>query len=405
MAEDARPGPGRTRWRGASIPAGDWLNRVSVGIRLYISGPACPALGSDSSVVEQMAMRQYRSRVARVAIVAVAVFGLASLRLRAGSRGPQAPPAGPVRQLSMEDAIGLALAEQPQPAGRAHQPRAAGPRHRPGQDRLDAEPDRSLSTIEPDEPDQRLLLGRDRQADQRERSAPTSAPNQLLPWGANYTVGVGHDRGPSPTASTTARTRRWLANLTFSFTQPLLRNLKIDAARQQLRRQQDEPRDLGHRPAPDRADDGAQREARVLGRQGGRRRAAGRAPVARSRPRSRCATTSPRSRSARWPPSTSSRPRPRWRAATEAVIVAEAAVKRSEDRAAHAHPRHRRTPSYWATHFDLTEQPVFEATAGRRGGGRQDRPREAHGPAAVQEEPRDHRHRTSATSATRRCRT
>ena len=53
-------------------------------------------------------MRQYRSRVARLAIVAVAVVVMA---VPAFAQAPvaQAPPAGPVRRLSMEDAISLAL--------------------------------------------------------------------------------------------------------------------------------------------------------------------------------------------------------------------------------------------------------------------------------------------------------
>jgi outer membrane protein TolC len=47
---------------------------------------------------------------------------------------------------------------------------------------------------------------------------------------------------------------------------------------------------------------------------------------------------------------------------TEAVIVAEAAVKRSEDRL-RTIILDTKDADYWTTHFDLTEQPAFEAVA------------------------------------------
>ena len=47
---------------------------------------------------------------------------------------------------------------------------------------------------------------------------------------------------------------------------------------------------------------------------------------------------------------------------TENVIVAEAAVKRNEDRL-RTLILDTKDADYWATHFDLTEQPPFEPTA------------------------------------------
>ena len=66
---------------------------------------------------------------------------------------------------------------------------------------------------------------------------------------------AGTTRAPPPTTSSPTSTRSSTRPSAPSYTQPLLRNFKIDATRQQLLRQPEEPRDLGRAAAAvDRAD-------------------------------------------------------------------------------------------------------------------------------------------------------
>jgi len=225
-------------------------------------------------------MRQYRFRVARVAAVAVAVAGLA---LPASAQPPaaQAPAPGPVRQLSMENRHQSGTSEQPEPSGGTHQPRTAGPRHCAGPDGLDAEPDRVDVDLEPDEPDQRVLLGAtDKLTSDNVRS--NLGANQVLPW-APTTASAGHQprqveqrlRQPEPVTVEQPHVQLHAA---------LLRNLKVDSARNQLviSKMNRESRTSNCARG---VDDGSEREVRLLGSEGVRRRAAGRPPVPRSRPR------------------------------------------------------------------------------------------------------------------------
>ena len=112
-------------------------------------------------------MRQYRFRVARVAVVAVVVVGLARARVRAGPSRPRPLPPGPVRQLSMEDAISLAL--QNNLSLRVERINPELQDLAIAQARTVWTPNLTGVAVdhEPDEPDQRLLLRRDRQADAR----------------------------------------------------------------------------------------------------------------------------------------------------------------------------------------------------------------------------------------------
>jgi Outer membrane efflux protein len=183
------------------------------------------------SAVEQMAMRQYRFRVARVAVVAVAMVGLA-LPAFAQARPAQPRPPGPVRQLSMEAAISLALqnnlglrVERINPelqdlaiaqARTVWTPNLTG----------------SLSTSSRTSPISGFFSGATDKLT-RENLGTTVGANQVLPWGANYSVGWDTTRNQSNSVYDSPNPSL-LSNLTFSFTQPLLRNLKVDSARNQL---------------------------------------------------------------------------------------------------------------------------------------------------------------------------
>ena len=282
-------------------------------------------------------MRQYRFRVARVAIVAAAVLGLAAVCLRAGSPRPRRRRPARSGGCRWKTPSGLALENNLSLRVERINPEL--------QDLAIAQA-RTVWTPnltarcrrQPDEPDQRLLLGRDRQADQRELLGQRRRESAAA-VGRELHRGLGHDADrvqqhllqPEPVAGRQPELQLHAA----AAAQPEGRRARAAAGRQQ-----DEPRDLGHRPAPDGADDRPEREVRLLEPQGGRSPRC-RLPSSRSTsPGNRCATTGRRSRSARWRPID--------------VVEAEAEVARRDggrdrgrgrgqaDRgsAAHAHPRH-----------------------------------------------------------------
>ena len=280
MAKDLQPVRGSARARGASITAGDWLNRSPSRSVYRSQDRRVPSFfcffsrGADGNASISSACGPVGSRRGS---------GLrdGGGRLRANPGGPGAP--GWPGQAALDGGRHQpGPSEQPQPARGAHQPRTAGSRHRPGQDGVDAESDRFGVDLEPDQPDQRLLLGRHRQADARQfRDRRRREPGGALGRQLQRVVGHGAQRveqrvrQPEPLAGHQSQFQLHAA----AAPEPQDR-----FGAQSARGQQDEPRDLGHRPAPDRADNRAEREVRVLGRQGGRRGAAGGAPVPRSRP-------------------------------------------------------------------------------------------------------------------------
>jgi outer membrane protein len=305
-----------------------------------------------------MAMRQYRFRVPLVVVFLAAVFGLA---LPAFAQAPQAPPAqapaGPVRQLSMEAAISLALqnnlglrVERINPelqdlaiaqARTAWTPNLTG----------------SLSTSSRTSPISGFFSGATDQLT-RENFGSSLGANQVLPWGADYTLGWDTSRAKSNSVYDSPNPSL-LTNLTFSFTQPLLRNLKVDSARNQLvvSRMNREVSDIELRQTVlttvrnvkyaywDLKAAGASlqvaRQSLDLAREA----------LRNNKSKVEIGTMAPidiveaEAEVAR---------------RTEAVIVAEAAVKRSEDRL-RTIILDTKEADYWATRFDLTEQPAFDA--------------------------------------------
>ena len=302
-------------------------------------------------------MRQYRFRVARVAVVAVVVFGLA---LPAFAQAPAAQPLppGPVRQLSMEAAISLALqnnlglrVERINPelqdlaiaqARTVWTPNLTG----------------SLSTSSRTSPISGFFSGATDKLT-RDNIATNVGANQILPWGANYTVGWDTSRSESNSVYDSPNPSLF-SNLTFSFTQPLLRNLKTDSARNQLviSKMNREVSDIELRQTVLTTvrnvkyaywDVKAAAAALQVARQS---LDLAREALRNNKSRVEIGTMAPidiveaEAEVAR---------------RTENVIVAEAAVRRNEDRL-RTIILDTRDADYWATHFDLTEQPQFEAT-------------------------------------------
>jgi outer membrane protein TolC len=305
-----------------------------------------------------MAMRQYRFRVARVVVVALVVVGLA---LPAFAQAPAAQPLppGPVRQLSMEAAISLALqnnlglrVERINPelqdlaiaqAKTVWTPNLTG----------------SLSTTSRTSPISGFFSGATDKLT-RDNIATNVGANQVLPWGANYTVGWDTSRSESNSVYDSPNPSLF-SNLTFSFTQPLLRNLKTDSARNQLviSKMNREVSDIELRQTVLTTvrnvkyaywDVKAAAAALQVARQS---LDLAREALRNNKSRVEIGTMAPidiveaEAEVAR---------------RTENVIVAEAAVRRNEDRL-RTIILDTRDADYWATHFDLTEQPQFAPTA------------------------------------------
>jgi outer membrane protein TolC len=296
--------------------------------------------------------------VARAAVVAAAVAGLAAPAL-AQAPAAQAPSAGPVRQLSMEAAISLALqnnlglrVERINPelqdlaiaqARTVWTPNLTG----------------GMSTSSRTSPISGFFSGATDKLT-RENLGTSVGANQVLPWGANYDVSWDTNRSKSNSVYDSPNPSL-LTNLAFSFTQPLLRNFKVDSARNQLvvskmnrevsdielrRTVLTTVRDVKYAYWDLKASAAALRVANQsldLAREA----------LRNNRSKVEIGTMAPidvveaEAEVAR---------------RTEAVIVAQAAVKRYEDRL-RTIILDSKDADYWATHFELTEQPVFAAKA------------------------------------------
>jgi outer membrane protein len=305
-----------------------------------------------------MAMRQYRFRVARAAVVALAVVVLALPAFAQPPAAP-APPAGPVRQLSMEAAISLALQNNlglrverinPELQDLAiEQARTVWTPNLTG----------SMSTSSRTSPISGFFSGAtDKLTSENVRS--NVGANQVLPWGANYTVGWDTTRNQSNSVYDSPNPSLF-SNLTFSFTQPLLRNLKTDAARNQLivSKMNREVSDVALRQTVlttvrDVKYAYWDLKASVAALQVARQSLdLAREALRNNKSKVEIGTMAPidiveaEAEVAR---------------RTEAVIVAQAAIWRNEDRL-RTIILDTKDADYWTTRFDLTEQPAFEAKA------------------------------------------
>jgi outer membrane protein TolC len=310
-----------------------------------------------------MAMRQNGFRAARVAVVAAAVFGLAlpAFAQPPAAQAPaaQAPAAGPVRQLSMEAAISLALQNNLSLRVERINPELQDLAIAQAKTVWTPNLTGSMSTSSRTSPITGFFSGAtDKLTSENVRS--NVGANQVLPWGANYTMTWDTSRAKSNSVYDSPNPSL-LTNLTFNFTQPLLRNLKTDSARNQLvvSKMSREISDIELRQTVLTTVRNVKYaywdlKAAVASLQVARQSLdLAREALRNNKSKVEIGTMAPidiveaEAEVAR---------------RTEAVIVAEAAVKRSEDRL-RTIILDTKDPDYWATHFDLTEQPAFEATA------------------------------------------
>jgi len=301
-------------------------------------------------------MRHYRFRVARVAVVAAAVFGFA-LPTFAQAPAAQAPPAGPVRQLSMEAAISLALQNNLSLRVERINPELQDLAIEQARTVWTPNLTGSMSSTSRTSPITGFFAGATDKLT-RENLGTSVGANQVLPWGANYTVAWDTTRNQSNSVYDSPNPSLF-SNLTFSFTQPLLRNLKTDSARNQLvvSKMNREVSDIELRQTVLTTvrnvkyaywDLKASFAALQVARQS---LDLAREALRNNRSKVEIGTMAPidiveaEAEVAR---------------RTEAVIVAEAGVRRNEDRL-RTIILDTKDAQYWSTHFDLTEQPEFEA--------------------------------------------
>lgn len=177
-------------------------------------------------------------RTVRVALVAVFVIGLAA---SGSAQGPtlqlgaatQAAPAGAVKQLSLDEAVQLALennlglqvqrlAPQVQDVNITLAKAAWAPVLGGG-----------VTVSQRNDPATSFFAGADDKVTQ-DRLSTSVRTDQQLPWyGARYSVSWDTSRSESNNVFQSPNPSLG-ANVAFSFTQPLVRNFKIDSARQQL---------------------------------------------------------------------------------------------------------------------------------------------------------------------------
>jgi len=313
---------------------------------------------TGSQAVEQMAMRQEVVRAARLVVLAVCVLGLAASAFAQAAPAPQAP-AGPVLRLSMQDAIKLGLENNLSLRVEKMNPELSNLAIEQAKTAWTPNLTAALNNSSRTSPISGFFSGATDKLTNQNFSANVGA-NQLLPWGANYNVTWDTSRTESNSIYSTPNPAK-AANLNFSFTQPLLRNMKVDGARQQLvvTKMNREISDIAlHQTVLTTV-------RNVKYAYWNLKAAAASLQVARqsldlakeslrnNRSKVEIGTMAPidvveaEAEVAR---------------RSEAVITAEAAVKRTED-ALRTLILDTKAADYWATKFDLTEQPTFEAQA------------------------------------------
>jgi outer membrane protein TolC len=311
--------------------------------------------------VEQMAMRQQRSRAARVGLFAASVLGLtvsafAQSQPIAAAQAPQAP-AGPVRQLGMEDAIKLALENNLSLRVERINPQLQDLSIEQAKTAWTPNLTAAMNNSSRTSPISGFFSGA---TDKLVRDAFSTnvGANQLLPWGANYNVIWDTSRSESNSVYDSPNPAKG-SNLTFTFTQPLLRNMKVDSQRQQLivSKANREISDIDLRQTVLTTVRSVKYaywnlKASVALLQVARQSLdLAKESLRNNRSKVEIGTMAPidiveaEAEVAR---------------RSEAVITAEAGVRRTEDalRTLILDPK---APEYWATKFDLTEKPVFEA--------------------------------------------
>lgn len=184
-------------------------------------------------------MRQYLLTATRVTL-ALALLGLqthaasgqAPATAPPPSTAPQAPASGAVRRLSVDDAVRLALEQNLDIQVGRMNPRIADLGIAQAQAVWTPSMTAGLTRSKTVSPANSFLSG-GQQSVTSGRFSTSAGVNQLLRWGANYSV--SWDGSRSTTTNQFSNFNPSLgSDLGLQYTQSLLRNFKIDSARQQL---------------------------------------------------------------------------------------------------------------------------------------------------------------------------
>jgi len=177
-------------------------------------------------------MLQQLSRSARICLIVVSIVGVSVSALAQTPAAPPAQPAGAAQQLSLEDAVKLALENNLNVRVEKINPELQDLSI--AQARTAWTPNLT-STVRDGRtvsPVTSFLAGATGKLTRDSFTANVGA-NQLLPWGANYTVLWDVARSESNSIYDSPNPSL-ASNLNFTFVQPLARNRAIDNARQQL---------------------------------------------------------------------------------------------------------------------------------------------------------------------------
>jgi outer membrane protein TolC len=173
-----------------------------------------------------------QSRVLAASIVAAAQVAPA----RAQQPYPSPPPAPvdprPTLELSLQDAVARALENNADIAVERFNPQASAENVRAAQGAYDPFVSGSIGYTNATQPAQNIFSGG--LAPESKTTAWSLAATQLLPTGGDLSLRFDNNR-TSTTSLNPVFNPSFDSNLTISASQPLLRNLKIDSARQQLR--------------------------------------------------------------------------------------------------------------------------------------------------------------------------
>ena len=309
-------------------------------------------------------MLQQLSRTARICLIAVSIIGLSVSAFGQTPAAKSAPSAslaqlaGAAQPLSLEEAVKLALENNLSVRVERINPELQDLAIAQAQTAWTPNLTSTLRTGQTSSPITNFFAGASDKLTRDSLSANVGA-NQLLPWGANYTVSWDANRAKSNSAYDSPNPSLG-SNLNFNFTQPLLRNRQIDSSRQQLiiTRMNREISDVSLRQT-------------VLAtirdvKYGYWNLKAAAAALKVAQQSLDLAKESLRNNRSRVEIGTMApidivEAEAEVARRTENVIVAEAAVRRNEDRL-RTIILDTRDADYWATHFDLTEQPQFEPT-------------------------------------------
>jgi outer membrane protein len=172
-----------------------------------------------------------------MAAAALSVFGAAPVRAQTttgASVGETTQPSGPVRRLSIDEAVALALEQNLDLQSERISPQIQDFAVSVARSGWTPNFQSSLSTRDASTPNDNFFISGTALTLTTDRVGSSVGMGQLLPWGgASYNFGWDNARIETNNAATN-RNPQLDSTFFFNFTQPILRNFKMDQTRQQV---------------------------------------------------------------------------------------------------------------------------------------------------------------------------